>query len=209
MLRIDVSYSTTNAPYSIPVSNPFMGDTPGRDEIWAYGLRNPWRFSFDGETHDLYIADVGQNTREEINVQLASSPGGENYGWRLREGTIATPTPKSRPVGRAAPPGVTDPIHDYPLKVPGKNNCSVTGGLIYRKNKQSAMYGKYFYADYCSGRLWALAQHHGVWTNQLLQELDIYPSSFGNDEQGRLYICGHRKGTIYEIIEKNMQQPSH
>ena len=199
MLRIDVHATTSNTTYGIPVSNPFSGDTPGRDEIWAFGLRNPWRFSFDSLTHDLYIADVGQDTREEIDVQLALSSGGENYGWRMREGFIPTPTPKSRPVGRSGPFDVVDPAIDYPLSVSGKNNCSVTGGFVYRKDKHSAMYGKYFYADYCSGRLWGLTKDNGSWTNRLLLDLNIHPSSFGTDESGNLYLCAHREGIIYQV----------
>src|SRR5690606_31829454 len=128
MLRIDVNgddFTDDDARnYAIPDSNPFA-TSGGAPEEWAYGLRNPWRASFDRQTGDLWIGDVGQNNREELNFQPADSDGGENYGWRLREGTIATPTGG---VGGDRPPGAIDPIYDYPRN-PGN---AITGGYVYR-----------------------------------------------------------------------------
>jgi glucose/arabinose dehydrogenase len=121
----------------------------GDDEIWAYGLRNPWRPGFDRLTGDLYIADVGQNTREEVDFQPAVGGGGENYGWRLREGTIATPTGG---VGGAAPPGAVEPIHDYGHVGAPDGGFSITGGYVYR-GPIAVLQGVYLFADYVSGQV--------------------------------------------------------
>jgi len=135
--------------YSIPLTNPFRAgvgdpaDDVGDDEIWAYGLRNPFRASFDRANGDLWIGDVGESTREEIDHQLASSTGGENYGWRLREGTIATPTGG---VGGAKPPGAVDPVYDYDRDLDQFGGSVVTGGYIYR-GPDPALQGKYFFLD--------------------------------------------------------------
>ena len=130
MLRIDVDGddfpADANRNYAIPASNPFVG-VAGDDEIWAYGLRNPWRSSFDRQTGDLYIADVGQGDWEEINVQPAGSAGGENYGWRLREGLVATPS-----IGGDKPEGAIDPIHVYQHGSGPDQGLSVSGGYVYR-----------------------------------------------------------------------------
>ncbi|MCA9266312.1 MAG: PQQ-dependent sugar dehydrogenase, partial [Planctomycetales bacterium] len=184
--------------YAIPSTNPFVGAT-GDDEIWAYGLRNPWRPSFDRQTGDLYIADVGQNAREEISFQPASSAGGENYGWRLREGTIATPTTG---VGGDRPPGAVEPVHDY---FHALGRISVTGGYAYRGPIES-LQGHYFFADYGSGDLWSFRMSDG-------QKMDFSNNtdnvslsgaglgniaSFGEDAAGNLYVL-NRSGPIYRI----------
>ena len=143
MLRIDIDQS----PYASPPANPFAGATPGRDEIWATGLRNPFRFSFDRQTGDLYIGDVGQNAVEEIDFQPASSAGGENYGWRVFEGTQCTG------LGPAACTPTTP--YKFPLTQYGHTGgrCSVTGGYVYRGARASLPFGSYVFADFCTGEI--------------------------------------------------------
>lgn len=194
VLRIDVNGddfpADANRNYAIPASNPFVGDT-GDDEIWAYGLRNPFRASFDRATGDFYIGDVGQNTREEIDLQLASSPGGENYGWRLREGDIATPTGG---VGGPAPAGAIDPIYDYLHGSASFQGNSVTGGYLYR-GPVSELQGKYVFGDFVSNHLWAFDPADPDGTIALLDTM-LAPDSgtissvagFGEDALGNLYI---------------------
>ena len=194
----------TGRNYGIPASNPFVG-VAGDDEIWAYGLRNPWRPSFDRETGDLWIADVGQLVKEEVNFQPADSPGGENYGWRLREGTIATPTPlpPGTPVGGDKPAGAIDPIHEYDhtSQVPFR---AITGGYVYR-GPVAELQGKYFFADFSSAsKIWSLTfdgsdptEFDGTnfsdlqdWTQLLAPDVSAIGdiSSFAEDAAGNLYI---------------------
>ncbi|MFI4860083.1 MAG: PQQ-dependent sugar dehydrogenase [Phycisphaerales bacterium JB063] len=210
MLRIDPSgddfAADANRNYAIPDDNPFVGIT-GDDEIWAYGLRNPWRPSFDRETGDLYIADVGQNSREEINFQNADSTGGENYGWRLREGTIATPTGG---VGGPAPAGAIDPIHEYFRNAAG--GFSITGGYVYRGPITQAQ-GEYYFADFATSNIWTLEVDRD--TGQLVPNsvtnvrTDLADgtfgvnnvssiSSFAEDAAGNLYIISIG-GNIYRV----------
>jgi glucose/arabinose dehydrogenase len=193
LLRIDVSSDAfpedANRNYAIPPTNPFVGQV-GDDEIWAYGLRNPWRNSFDRLTGDLYVADVGQGAREEINFQPAGSGGGENYGWRLREGTIATPG-----VGGAKPPGSVDPIYDYPHDASPSGGFSVTGGYVYRGPIQ-ALEGHYFFADYVSQQVWSLKYDGQNVSDFQFRSGQIVPdtgslggiASFGEDHDGQLYL---------------------
>ena len=150
MLRIDVDNGN---PYGIPDDNPFIGPDGIPDEIWAIGLRNPWRYSFDALTGDLWIADVGQNIWEEINKQPASSAGGENYGWRCYEGDVSFNTSGCAPIEN-----YVFPVYDYSH---ANNNCSVTGGFVYRGNEMPEHYGKYFFCDYCSGTFWTLTEDGG------------------------------------------------
>ena len=206
ILRIDVNGDDfpgdSSRNYAIPPANPFVGMV-GDDEIWAYGLRNPWRSSFDRLTGDLYIADVGQNNREEINFQPAASPGGENYGWRLREGTIATPTGG---VGGAAPPGAVDPIHDYRHEGAPNGGSSITGGYIYRGPVES-LQGVYFFADYVSSQVWSFrfdgAQIEAFANQTILLAPDIGSMnsivSFGEDATGNLYIVD-LGGDVFRIV---------
>lgn len=203
ILRIDPSgddfQDDPEQNYAIPSSNPFVGTT-GDDEIWAYGLRNPWRVSFDRATGDFYIADVGQNTREEINFQPASSSGGENYGWRLREGTVATPTGG---VGGDKPPEAINPIYDYLHDFSTTGGLSVTGGYVYR-GPIAELQGQYFFADFITNRLWSLefdgsavGDFDGTnftnftdWTDSLIPNAGTINNiaSFGEDSLGNLYI---------------------
>ena len=191
MLRLDVDSAS---PYAIPPDNPYVG-VAGLDEIWAIGLRNPWRWSFDRLTHDLYIADVGQNLWEEIDYLPAGAPGGTNFGWRCKEGNHIYD------FGDDCPTAVlTDPIAEYHHTV----GRSVTGGFVYRGLAYPALVGRYFYADYVEGMIWSLYQSSpGVWTVPEL-ELDsgLNISAFGEDEYGELYVVDFG-GNIRRLADAN------
>tara|TARA_R110002049_G_scaffold72490_2_gene187045 strand:+ start:21481 stop:23754 length:2274 start_codon:yes stop_codon:yes gene_type:complete len=216
MLRIDIDGddfpADENKNYAIPASNPFV-NVAGADEIWAYGLRNPYRSSFDRETGDLYIGDVGQNRREELNVQPADSAGGENYGWRLREGMIATPTPTANPVGGPKPTGAIDPIYDYTRGIAALQGTSVTGGYVYR-GPIDDLHGHYFFGDFVNQRVWGLhfngddpsihgdTNYQGFtdWTDLLSPDVGTINNvaSFGEDAAGNLYIVDYA-GEVFAI----------
>jgi len=188
ILRIDVDNVD---PYSIPESNPYFNLNSARSEIWALGLRNPWKFSFDRLTGDLWIADVGQNQVEEINFQPANSTGGENYGWRCYEGNDSF-----EPEGCSAEEGYTFPVHTYPHGA----ECSVTGGYVYRGDSLSPYYGRYFFADYCSDRIWTLRKETSNWVREDFGRFAGNNfSAFGEDIHGELYVAGHSNGIIYRI----------
>lgn len=190
MLRIDIN--TESEPYLIPPTNPFVSDGSTLDEIWSIGLRNPWRFSFDKETKDLYIADVGQNAWEEVNFVPASSPGAENYGWRCYEGDA------QYILAQSCPSTPVNPIFDYPSG--GSVGCSVTGGFVYRKTSQDPLYGSYIYGDYCSGKIWALKRNGNTWVNSNLIEVGGGQlSSFGEGLDGALYVVKYGSGEILEL----------
>ena len=192
MLRIDVD---TTAPYGIPADNPFVGNPAARDEIWAYGLRNPWRFSFDRDTGDMFIGDVGQNLIEEIDYQLADSPGGENYGWRLMEGSDCFDPPSNCNDGT-----LTLPILEYEHFGGGGFNCSVTGGYRYRGANQTEIDGLLIYGDYCSGKIWAGAQVQGdFWVAIEALDTNEAITSFGEDEDGELYMV--EQGGGFFLVE--------
>lgn len=187
ILRVDVNAET----YTIPPDNPFAGNAAARPEIWAYGLRNPWRFSFDRATGDLYIADVGQGDYEEINFQAASSRGGENYGWRIMEGNHCY-----KPRTDCDMTGLVKPIYEYTHET----GCSVTGGYVYRGKLYPRLDGQYLFADYCTGVVRASARDAaGVWNTRQVTTFDDTISSFGVDEEGELYVVGHGSGTIYRL----------
>jgi glucose/arabinose dehydrogenase len=181
-------------PYRIPPDNPFVGKDNARPEIWAYGLRNPWRFSFDRETGDLWIGDVGQNEREEIDYQPAGSDGGENYGWNLMEGSL----PFARET-RAT--GTVLPMHEYEL---GRNGaCSVIGGFVYRGTRIPDLAEAYVYGDFCDGRLMALRQRGGkVRERGALGPAVDQLSSFGQDGNGELYVLS-LAGAVYRIVARD------
>jgi glucose/arabinose dehydrogenase len=180
MLRLDV---LGGEPYAIPPDNPFLAG-PAAREIWAYGLRNPWRYSFDRAAGDLYIADVGQNAYEEVNFQPAGSAGGENYGWDYLEGL--------HPFEGEPPPGLIAPVAEY---AQAEGGCSVTGGYVYRGQQMPELSGIYFFGDYCSGLIWALFRNAaGEWQQQLAFETGFSISSFGEDEAGELYVVDHGGG---------------
>jgi glucose/arabinose dehydrogenase len=211
LLRIDVEFTSTPPPgpnrlflpmtvqsggtpflkYRIPADNPFRKLPGYRPEIWAFGLRNPWRFSFDRATDDLYIGDVGQNNLEEIDYQPTQSSGGENYGWDIMEGTEcynSTTCDKS---------GLTMPIHEYPHSL----GCSVTGGYVYRGVDFPGMTGIYFFGDWCTGRIWGLQLDGQVWEDSELAVTLQRISTFGEDQTGELYFANKSTGEIFQIVE--------
>ena len=195
LLRINVEGVPT---YTIPPTNPFTQTSGARHEVWAFGLRNPWRFSFDRVTGDLYIGDVGQDCFEEIDYQPASSHGGENYGWRLMEGFHQFDPNNmsncSQPL--ISPPGLTLPITDYIHPV----GEAVVGGYAYRGNQFLLMHGVYFYGDEVTGKLWASWQATpGHWTSSLMASTSLAISSFGEDESGELYVVD-LNGGVYKIV---------
>jgi glucose/arabinose dehydrogenase len=182
--------------YLIPPDNPFITDGNAYDEIWAYGLRNPWRFSFDRGSGDLWIGDVGQGTWEEIDLQPASSTGGENYGWDCREGAHDYSDPNGDLNVDCSGLTFVDPIYEYDHSL----GCSITGGSVYRGAGIPALQGVYLYADYCSGRVWGLQLDEGSWTSQELTNGGFGLASFGEDEAGELYLV-RLDGKIYQIGE--------
>jgi glucose/arabinose dehydrogenase len=194
MLRIDVETNPDEATYLVPPDNPFVDDPDYAPETWATGVRNPWRFSFDTATGDMYMADVGQNELEEINVQPASG-GGENYGWRCFEGTAEfdfSAPPCDDPAFRET---LTMPVAEYSHDL----GCSVTGGFVYRGEAYPALQGIYFYADYCSGRVWGMRQAGDTWETAQLLNTDYRIATFGADEAGRVYILSIGSGELLEL----------
>jgi glucose/arabinose dehydrogenase len=194
ILRLDVNGAL---PYAIPANNPFVGVAGARGEIWAYGLRNPWRFSFDrGPSGDLYIGDVGQNAREEVNAQPGTSSGGENYGWNIMEGTQCFGG------GSCNSSGLVLPVVDYPNPADG---CAVTGGYVYRGSRAPLYRGFYFYADHCSNLIRSFRLVNGQVTNHIdwsgVLSFVGNINSFGEDARGELYIVPHA-GFIYRLISK-------
>jgi hypothetical protein len=191
ILRLDVDHVSPGLNYSIPTSNPFYNTPNRRGEIWAYGLRNPWRLSFDRQTGDLFIGDVGQNTREEIDFQPAGSLGGQNYGWRVMEGTLCFNPPTG-----CDQSGKVLPIAEYSHSF----GCSVTGGYIYRGSLYTPMQGHYFYGDFCSGILFSLYNDPtNGWTVTQIADTPYSITSFGEDEHGELYLTDYNAGKIYQI----------
>jgi glucose/arabinose dehydrogenase len=188
LLRLDVSGD--EAPYSVPTDNPFVGRDDALGEIWAWGLRNPWRFTFDRATGDLFIADVGQNAYEEVNFQPAGSPGGENYGWDYFEAL--------HPFEGRAPGGLvlTPPVAEYAQNVGG---CSVTGGYVYRGPSLPELNGVYFFGDFCTGLVWTLVPAEDAMQHALFADTDFNVSSFGEDEAGELYLTD-LNGGIYRLV---------
>jgi glucose/arabinose dehydrogenase len=188
ILRLDVDQGE---PYGVPADNPFVGQSGARPEIWAYGLRNPWRFSFDWANGDMYIADVGQDKYEEIDFAAAGTPGGQNYGWRLLEGLHCFNPKTCNP----ATLNTVLPIVEYDHS----QGCSITGGYVYRGAQFPALTGIYFYADYCSGQLWGLRREtNGSWPQAKLAQLKAKISSFGQDQTGEVYIID-LQGEIFQI----------
>jgi glucose/arabinose dehydrogenase len=190
ILRLDID---TGSPYAVPASNPLFGQAGKRGEIWAFGLRNPWRFSFDRRSGDLFAADVGQGTWEEVNVQPAASPGGENYGWRLMEGAHCYD-----PATGCDPGGLTYPALEYPHT---GGNCSVTGGYRYRGALFPFLDGAYLFGDFCTGVIWGGRRDGtGPWRMQQLLDSPYQLATFGEDEQGELYLASFSAtGTLYRI----------
>ena len=209
ILRIDVD---TGDPYAIPDDNPFINNEDAKDEIWLYGLRNVWRFSFDWGKGDVYLGDVGQDLWEEIDFVAAENAGGQNFGWRVMEGNHCyNPKEDCEPTGEL-------PIFEYPndanyMKIltgmdePNVDGCSVTGGYVYRGSAISELQGTYFFADYCSGNIWTFKEKNGKATEfqNRTEEISLggggftnYISSFGEDNNGELYIVDYN-GIIFKL----------
>ena len=188
ILRIDVDNGT---PYTIPPTNPLVGQANVREEIWAYGLRNPWRIDFDSATQALYVADVGQNAWEEIN-KINMGILDPNFGWRCYEAT--------HPYNLDSCEGITpiDPIHEYAHRLGGGCTASITGGKLYRGTDMPAFYGKYFYADYCTGFI-GLLDVNTLQNDTLVQPSSFRFSTFGEDARKRLYIAERNSGIIYQL----------
>ena len=190
ILRIDVRGSAS--PYGIPPDNPFAGSGAARPEIWAYGLRNPWRFSFDRKTGDLFIGDVGQGAWEEVDVQPSGAAGGANYGWRVTEGGHCY-----NPATGCSFAGITLPVAEYSHA----SGCSITGGFVYRGRDFARLSGVYFYADYCSGRVWGLRRGSSGWETQELLTSGYAITSFGEDDAGEVWAVDGRSGALYRLVD--------
>jgi glucose/arabinose dehydrogenase len=199
VVRLDVDSAT---PFAVPPTNPFVGVPGTRDLIWARGLRNPFRFAFDRATGDLYIGDVGQSNREEINFQPAASAGGENYGWRLMEGSLCF-----NPATNCDPGGLTAPVHEYGHQAGGCAG-SVTGGVVYRGDALPALRGTYLFGDFCMGRFWSF-RYDGATLSEFTERtaelvprgghsIDA-PAAIVEDGLGELVIVD-MDGEIYRIV---------
>ena len=211
ILRIDVH---TDKPYVVPKDNPFTYYRKFKDEIWAYGLRNPWRFSFDALTGDMIIGDVGQYLWEEINIEYSGGKGGLNYGWNIVEGNHCYPEDSKCEVD-----GFVMPAFEYPnnanyaktlfgIKQPDMDGCSITGGYVYRGNNIPDLYGRYIFGDYCTGKIWSILIKNGIGGNLIdhtksimesMGKKEFYLSSFGQDNKNELFIIDYN-GTIYQLI---------
>jgi glucose/arabinose dehydrogenase len=203
ILRLDVDANSSSPPfYGIPPDNPFAAPGGPRAEIWAKGLRNPWRFSFDRETGDLWIGDVGQDSRDEIDFQPAGTPGGRNYGWKVMEGTACgaggtSGCPSGVPACNAA--GLTPPILEYSHSA---GDCSVTGGFMYRGTSYPHLIGTYFYGDYCTGRIRGATLSSGTWTARVFSARASGVTTFGEDASGELYLATE-SGLFARITDAN------
>jgi glucose/arabinose dehydrogenase len=192
LLRIAPNVTSSTPAYRVPATNPWAKSTTIRREIWAYGLRNPWRFSFDRSTGDLWIGDVGQNTYEEVNRSLRSAGGGRgaNYGWDQYEALSCFEGP-------CTSAGKIFPLTSY---AHGANGCSVTGGYVYRGSRSPVLVGRYLFGDFCSGRIWTVAAGGAARQDPvLLGDAGFQISAFGQDEAGELYVVDYAGGHIYEV----------
>lgn len=187
ILRLDVS----EIPYKIPTTNPFVNQAGTLPEIWAYGLRNPWRISFDRATRNFYVADVGQGELEEVNVEEAPSKGGVNYGWRCYEGSK-----EFNLKGCQAKQNYVFPAFEYDHN---DGRCSITGGYVYRGEKYPALKGKYFYGDFCNGELYSAHKEGDKYKPSLVLKSSYQISTFGQDSDGELYLADFATGNIYQI----------
>lgn len=192
MLRLDID---TDKPYEVPADNPFVGDARFRDEIWALGLRNPWRYTFDSDTGDLYIADVGQGRWEEVDFQAAGDPGGQNYGWNIMEGAHCYNSATCNQDGLTLP--VMELSH-------GDGHCSITGGYVYRGRAYPNLVGLFFFADYCSNILFAASRDEsGAWRfAEVGRQANMRIQSFGQDADGELYVLGGN-GRIMRLTDNS------
>ncbi len=186
ILRINVE----TLPYTIPPDNPWADGSSGRQEVWIYGVRNPWRFSFDRATGDLFVADVGQNRLEEVHMLPAGRSAGANLGWNIMEGDECF---RRNDCDRSA--------FDLPIDVyPHSLGCSVTGGHVYRGTAFPDLQGVYVFGDFCSGRIWGLRSSSGGWERAELLQSSLQIATFGEDEAGELYVAGYNNGVLYRIV---------
>jgi glucose/arabinose dehydrogenase len=208
ILRVDVDGDDFPADawsnYSIPPDNPFVGNAGGLDEIWVWGLRNPWRFSFDRFTGDLFIGDVGQGTYEEVSFQPFNSSGGENFGWDCFEGNHIYSS--SAPSCTTDPNDYVPPILEYSHSQFTSFACSVTGGYRYRGTRHARLQGLYLFADYCAGYIFAGSETSpGSWSFEVLfpqaGDTSFNVTTFGEDRQGELYVAAYDLGHVYRIGE--------
>ena len=190
---------TDGTPCTAGTTNPFVGTSGARGEIWALGVRNPWRITFDRQTGDLFIADVGQGAREEVNFQ-PPGVGGRNYCWRNKEGTAIFDGTVACAAGIP-----TDPILEY---THAGGNCSITGGYRYRGSQFSSLVGTYFYGDFCTGIIWGARQNGSAWTTTQLLDTTLSISTFGEDEAGEIYVADLAAGAIHRLIATNTLQVS-
>lgn len=191
LLRLDVSGASG---YAVPADNPFASDQDAKGEIWAFGLRNPWRFSFDRANGDLYIADVGQNAYEEVNHQPATSAGGENYGWNIMEADSCF-----KPANDCDEAGLVLPVVSY-AHGPARGR-SITGGYVYRGDVVDELVGHYLFADFVSGRVWHTSAASG-WQIEPLFETGFNISTFGEGADGELYLVDYGAGALYRIVKQ-------
>jgi len=190
LLRIDVESGAV--PYGVS-GNPFVGNANFLPEIWALGLRNPWRFSFDRGTGDLYLGDVGQGSSEEIDFQAAGEPGGRNYGWNIMEGDSCYP-PGTVGCDRT---GLSLPVFVYDHSL----GCSVTGGHVYRGSAFPSLQGVYLFGDLCSTRIWGIRKNGAAWDNALLADsTSLTITTFGEDESGNVYVVNYANGELLMIV---------
>jgi glucose/arabinose dehydrogenase len=197
---LPILFNSTQAPpgppYKIPANNPFVGQSGAHPEIWALGLRNPWRYSFDRQTQDLFIADVGQGDWEEVDFQPAGSQGGENYGWNIYEGKHCYPPGT---LNCTPPANYLPPVWEYNHGPNDSTGCSITGGYVYRGAAYPAMQGIYFYGDYCSRTIWGLQFDGNQWVSQELKTAPGSITSFGEDQAGELYLTSSN-GVVYQVV---------
>lgn len=186
ILRIDVDSTSGELQYAIPESNPFVGVSGAREEIYAYGLRNPWRFSFDARTGRLWAGDVGQDSKEEIDIIRK----GGNYGWNIREGKDCF----SQSLG-CSTTGKIDPVYDYSHSL----GQSITGGYVYRGSRFSNLRGKYIFADFITGKVWALHKRSRQWRATTLASTGLFISSFGLSKRKELLLLSYADGSIYKL----------
>ena len=190
LLRIDPR-QVGGAPYGVPADNPFVGRANARAEIWAYGLRNPWRFSFDRATGDLWIGDVGQSSIEEVDHWPAGSPAGPDFGWNTMEASACFDPPEG-----CDRTGLVLPVAEYGHD----RGCSITGGYVYRGSALPGLVGTYLYGDYCSGTIWALDGTSASPSPRVVGETGFALASFGEDEAGELYVADLSGGRILRLV---------
>lgn len=199
IIRLDISDPLSETGYTIPADNPFPNEAGVLPEIWATGLRNPWRFTFDSATGDLYIADVGASAREEVNYQPAGQGAGANYGWRWWEGTQRFEAPGDGPLPNVR---FTPPAWEYTHLALG--GCSIIGGVVYRGQALPDLQGKYLFGDFCSGFVWALEGASGTQPNAerilILQNFRL--SSFAQDRNGEVYLLNIVSGEVYRLVQE-------